>query len=400
MNFRKTPIEGSLPIRKSRPYGGASTTSAAPVDPASQGTVIKRTSLLLVAVAFLLSLGLAHAPEGLVNWLPKFVPEAIQRILDGLIVAGIAAFLIETHLLKNYFEERLQRLIGKNQSELLVHCEDLIGDDFATRVTNVEYLRQFKNQLLDDAEEAIRRASFAVDLPTEVENFHRSLRDVRNQLDVWRTDYFENLTISAYNGRTDLVELVEEGRWTWANYNDEPRQIPQLFEELSYKLSGVPDDALFRITQLEIDGVDKLPTLKWERRAIGTNQIETLASMDPVTLAPMHGAAGEGVKLRSRAHFIRRRNEPLSMRFIRPVYKFVVSLNCPPDLHPRMIVFGVGSSSPILDPFEPRSHVGNLYQWEWDGWLLPSHGWVLTFTDVDPGMTPASGVPVVTGGSA
>jgi len=334
--------------------------------------------LLVLSIGAHFLLAYAHHEK----WFADDWIETFQRLNDGIIVFAVAAILVETKPFKNYLEDRLRRIVEKNHRHLETMCENLVRSDFQGRATDLNYLRRFDAAFLDEAEDSMRRAAYAPNLPAEVEQFHRGLRSVRDQLDVWRADYWENIRIEEVAGHPDICRVVSESRWKYLNYSTEPITIEQAFSELSIKIPGIPDETLYHITSLSINGDDAMPRLRHGLRSPAHDKSKVWwEGKITVDLPPMTDAA-QGITLRSESEHYRRRTHPYTLRFFRPVNGVRVTLHSLPDMRAELHAFSLGDSS--VEALKPEPHYGDYYEWSHKNWFLPTQGVMLIFSHPSP----------------
>lgn len=332
---------------------------------------IRLSSCLVIAVSVICLMIIDREPAPWIPYTPNWLPELLNRLVDGVIVFACAAFLAETRFFKVYLEQRLR----KTEFQLLYA-------DFISKAQTPKFLRQFDVKTLAQVEDCVRRATFAQDLPAELESFHKGLHSIRNRLSVWRTSYREFVAFEELPDHPGVWRVRADTDCVYLNYSAarEPLKFRQRFTEYAVPVEGVPNQDLYKLKKLEIGGRDYLPetpmTSEMKNAAV---YFDAHCAFD---LPPATGV-DEGVRFSVSEECIRPSRRVWVQRFFYPVHGLDISCTFPAGSEPSLHVFGVGSKTERLDPLAPThlytNRTGGSAQWVYDGWLLPNHGFLITF---------------------
>src|SRR3989344_798638 len=350
-------------------------------EPGERSLRVKLVSFLMlgivVTVKIILSDHLEYY-EVLVKFTYPFLPAVINLLLDGSLVVALTFFLAETRFLKSYVEERLHATQAHTATTFDEHATKFLREDFTIRAVNLDFLRGFSHSFLKLVSSSVRRAFFVKELPQEMESLLDVLATEREIPTLWRTNYRAEVVYQDIPDRPELRILMTKFQWTFVNYSNETKTIEQRLSEIRLRVAGIDQSELCKFTEINLGGEDYLQKLKVQTKDIDTRikfEVTFPLTVQPTTLEK------KGIVLSRTTESIQPKTEPLVMTFFRPVYGLALSLHHPISIHPLMYIFSVGIEEEAPDPLQPKEHTGTYTRWEYNGWFLPDHGFILIFSE-------------------
>lgn len=334
----------------------------------TQSRVTQLTAGGLVLAALLFKLALKNPG---VDW--QAAKTLVEMILDALVVAGIITYLGETRPFKNYLEERLRDNVGHFAAE----NRAFVSHDFVERATNEDTLRAiYGPDILQKIERAVQCASLQQPLDPDVNKLLQTLNDMRQGVSVWRTDYHHDLVYTPCEHDPGCYFVRSLLSLRFVNKTGAPYSLPIQALDITNASPGSENAERYSLELFEYDERDVLDRCT---RTVVEEEHRTIyrATYSDVLSPTEEGALGVPFKTRSRVMYTT--SEPYVMTYFLPVKGFEITLRHPSSVIPTLFVFGVGSGLDT-DPLKPD--IGDdpeFHRWRYDGWLLNSHGWVMTF---------------------
>ena len=345
-------------------------------------------SFFLLGVSFFLEVYLdthSFVEPAIARYTWSFVPHAIHLALEMLILASLT-FLLAQSVFRTFFERRLARYTKKAVFSLRDYTDGLVKSEFLARTSDIQFLRQFDDKSLREAEVNMLRAAFGrrgeTSVPAPVTSFLDTLDQMRGQLEIWRKDMVVDLTCCEYGEGRPLYRMTETITWDYVNYSSEKTEvIPQRIGEVSHPVAGIAPEEVYRVTKISVDGKDYTSELRLKCE-LKNDELYFSGAVDiPV---PDTTQAKSDPRFTLGSSRIQRDSEPYTLTFFRPVFHFKLILRHPRTVLPRTFLFGIGGSTENTDPLKPEIESETLHSWSFDGWMLPNHGMVLILSKTDP----------------
>jgi hypothetical protein len=300
----------------------------------------------------------------------------LRMAIEAFVLACVITILGETSLLKNYFEERLDRLVTNSAEQTQTRLGQVLIEDFVRRAQDETFLRSFAHETLSKIEGAVQRASFPESMPHQLEPVLAEFARLRSAFTLCRSDFHLSLHYEHHHTNSGIYSLTSQHDFRLYNWTGKPYEHALRMSEAVDLMKGVGDDEYYKIKEVRVNGDDVTErlmseTLRRDSRIIFSNEYRFTLSADPESYA----------EVRKITKALYPKSSPSVLTFYFPVHGLDVTLEHPQDVVPFLFVFGVGSTEVTeTDPLPPFIKGDTLHRWKYDGWFPPDHGVVLMFS--------------------
>jgi hypothetical protein len=309
----------------------------------------------------------------------SFFIRLTHGLMDALAIASILALISETPLFKNYLERRFSDLLETSDTELLRQFAKVAESNIIAQVQDPRIMRSLEPSVLERVEQAIQVTPFRSPLPAEVLHLMERLSKLRKDFAIWRSKNNWTLEYIDIDGHPEAYRLISTKYFEYHNCGNEDVEIEQAMVSTCSQIATFPDNELFKRTLLKLNNVSILPEKDPDPVRVG-NEVRFEGRF---TVRLPADSTKAGATVEEITEMINARAQAWVIRFKYPAKGIAVRLIHPPTVKPKLYVFGIGGKQDGPTPLDPVEAKARFHRWSFDGWCLPSHGFVLLFAE-DP----------------